>query len=133
MYALNRWVVAPRVSWSFLHYWFDDLLLIPCALPPLLAVHRALGLRRHDGPPTVWEIAGHLVFWSVLFEWIGPHLVPRASGDPWDVVAYTIGAAVAAVWWHRDALRRMAHPEPGPRPAEPAEMSGVWMEHKTGS
>jgi hypothetical protein len=105
LYVLNRFLVKPHVHSSFFHGHFNDLLLIPCALPLVLGLQRWLGWRRHDGPPTPWEILFHLAVWSVLFEWIGPHLLP-VTGDPWDVLAYAVGAAAAALWWHFDALRK---------------------------
>lgn len=100
LYALNRWGLKPRVHSAFLHDHFDDLLLIPCALPPLLFMERQLRLRRHDCQPLAAEIALNLVIWSILFEVIGPHLFQRATGDPWDVVAYVVGGLLAGLWWH---------------------------------
>ena len=101
-YALNRWLIKPRVHIDFFHSYFNDLWLIPCALPPILWLHRRLCLRTHDDPPTVPEIAFHLVFWSLLLEWIGPKFVPHTTGDPWDAAAYAAGAAVAALAWHAE-------------------------------
>jgi len=98
---MNRWLVKPHCHSVFLRSWFNDSLLIPCALPLLLLVYRWLHLRPHDQPPTLLEIAAHLALWSVLFEWIGPHLVKHATGDWLDVIAYSAGAVVAAAWWHR--------------------------------
>jgi len=100
-YGFNRWIVKPHVHMGFLHSHFNDCWLIPCALPPILWLHRRLGLRSHDGPPQFWEITLHLAFWSLLFEWIGPRLVPHITGDPFDALAYAIGAAVAGLWWWR--------------------------------
>jgi hypothetical protein len=100
LYVLNRWVVRPHVTAAFFHNWFNDALLIPCALPPLLLAHRWLGLRRHDAPPSVTEVGAHLIGWAALFEWAGPHLIRGTTGDPWDVVAYTAGALAALAWWH---------------------------------
>ncbi|HXS69154.1 MAG TPA: hypothetical protein VN761_09950 [Candidatus Polarisedimenticolia bacterium] len=77
------------------------MLLIPCALPFLLLMHRWLRLRTTDDPPTWTEIALYTLFWSILFEVIGPHLLRRATGDPWDVVVYIIGAIGAGFWWNR--------------------------------
>lgn len=94
-------MLKPRIPSEFLHSYFNDVLLIPCALPPLLALQRLLGLRRHDAPPTWGEIAGHLIVWSILFEAIGPYLFPHTTGDPWDVVCYTVGGTVAGWWWNR--------------------------------
>lgn len=80
------------------------MLLIPCALPLVLWLQRKLGLRNHDGPPTVSEIAFHLVVWSILFEVIGPHIM-RVTGDPLDVLAYVVGGVAAGLWWNRSAGR----------------------------
>ena len=106
LYALNRWGIKPHTHFALFQFWFNDALLIPCALPPLLLLHRWLGLRTHDEAPTVGEILGHLVFWSLLFEVIGPHWVRRATGDPLDVLAYAVGALLAGVWWRRGSLPR---------------------------
>ena len=101
LYAINRWGLKPRVHNFFLHGYFNDVLLIPCALPPLLLMQRWLGLRKHDQVPTAGEIALNLVIWSILFEVIGPHLTSRTTGDPWDAVAYAVGGILAGLWWHR--------------------------------
>ena len=98
-------MLKPRVHSAFLHDHFNDLLLIPCALPPLLLMQRWLRLREHDRMPTAGEIILYLVVWSILFEWIGPQIMPgRTVGDPWDVVAYAVGAILAGLWWHRQTL-----------------------------
>ena len=106
LYAINRWALRPRVHSAFLHNHFNDLLLIPCALPVLLLLQRGLGLREHDQPPTPSEIALYLVVWSLLFEAIGPHIFRHAVGDPWDVVAYVVGGILAGLWWQRERLFR---------------------------
>ncbi len=90
----------------FLHDHFNDVLLIPCALPPLLLLQRWLRLRSHDRAPTPGEIALYLGVWSILFEVIGPHIMPRTVGDPWDVVAYVAGGVLAGLWWHRPTVVR---------------------------
>lgn len=104
LYALNRWGLKPRVHSAFLHDHFNDLLLIPCALPVLLRMQRWLGLRHHDRAPEPSEIALYCCVWSILFEVIGPRLVSFSVGDPWDAVAYAVGGVLAGCWWHRDAL-----------------------------
>ena len=51
LYALGRWVLRPsplaHLPWigPFLQNWFNDVLCIPLFLPPLLWLHRRLGLR----------------------------------------------------------------------------------------
>jgi hypothetical protein len=104
LYALNRWVLKPHFTNRFLHNQFNDTLLIPCALPPILLMQRWLGLRRSESKPTAVEIAFHLVVWSILFELIGPHIMRRTVGDPWDVVAYIAGGIFAWFWWHHTSL-----------------------------
>jgi hypothetical protein len=104
LYAGNRWLVKPHVTSVFLHGYFNDMLLIPCALPFILWFQRKLKLRQHDHAPDAVDIIFHLLIWSVLFEWIGPHIM-NVTGDPWDVVAYTVGAVVAWAWWNRRRLQ----------------------------
>lgn len=104
LYALNSWGVKPHTHVAFFRFWFNDMLLIPCALPPLLQMYRWLKLRTHDAPPSLAEISGLLVFWSVLFEAIGPHVM-RTTGDWRDVIAYTAGALVAALFWRWPEFR----------------------------
>lgn len=106
LYALNRWLLKPHLANRFLHNQFNDTLLIPCALPPLLMVQRRLGLRQMDGAPTAGEVTFHLLIWSILFEMIGPHIMRGTVGDPWDVVAYAAGAICAWLWWQRPRLPR---------------------------
>lgn len=100
-YAVNRWLVLPLTSSPFLHGHFDDLFLIPAALPILLWMQRQLGLRTHDDFPTWWEMAFHLIVWSVICEFIGPLWFHHGTADVWDVVAYATGGIVACVWWNR--------------------------------
>jgi len=101
-YVVNRWLVKPHVPAGFFHSYFNDLWLIPCALPLILWLHRQLGLRTHDQPPQFSEILPHLLFWSALFEWLGPRFVLHTTGDPLDVLAYAIGATLAGLWWQRE-------------------------------
>ena len=99
-YALNRWLLKPVVPSSFLHSYFNDLWLIPCALPLVLWIQKWLGWRGNHAP-TLGEIFGHLALWSVLFEAIGPKLTPHATGDLVDVLCYCFGGVFAWAWWHR--------------------------------
>lgn len=103
LYALNRWAVKPRLGPGehFLRNHFNDLLVIPCALPPLLLFHRLVGLRRTDAPPQGGEIALHLFIWSLFFELAAPALVTSARADAWDVAAYCAGGLAAWAFWNR--------------------------------
>ena len=101
LYAINRWLIKPYVEISLFDNWFNDALMIPCALPVLLLAHRWLGLRRHDLAPTAKEICSHLLGWTALFEIVGPRFFPHTTGDPVDALAYAAGAALAWFWWRR--------------------------------
>lgn len=110
-YALNRWLMAPHSTSSFLHNYFNDLLLIPAALPLLLWVQSKLELRAHDAPPNFSEIAFHWVIWTLICEVIGPRLFRHSVGDPFDALAYAVGGVLAWLWWRhapRLQLRRVA-------------------------
>jgi hypothetical protein len=109
-YGMNRRVVKPHVHAGFFHSYFNDLWLIPCALPILLWLHRRLGLRTHDNVPELSDIFLHLVFWSLLFELIGPHFIAHTTSDPFDMLAYAAGAVVAGLWWHRERWRAFFRP-----------------------
>jgi len=104
-YAVNRWLLVPLLPSPFLHGHFNDLLLIPAALPVVLWLQRWAGMRRHDAAPSRVEIAGHLVVWSVICEFIGPFWLHHGTADLWDVAAYVVGGVVACLWWNRPARR----------------------------
>jgi hypothetical protein len=98
LYALNRWAIRPHTHSAFLRFHFNDLLLIPAALPLVLWLQRRLGFRTHDAPPDVQEIALHLVIWSVMAELIVPRFA-HVTGDWRDLLAYGTGALAAWAWW----------------------------------
>lgn len=103
-YAANRWIIKPRIGPGIFHDHFNDLWLIPAALPLILWLQRICRLRTHDEFPTAGEISLHLILWSVLFEVIGPRFI-KTTGDWKDVIAYTIGAALAWIWWSKHATK----------------------------
>jgi hypothetical protein len=99
-YALNRWVFAPMTTpGSFWRNHFDDVLLIPAALPLVLWVQRKLGLRTHDAAPGVGETAFHLAIWALIAEVLGPLWLRRGTADWRDVIAYVGGAAICVILW----------------------------------
>lgn len=99
LYVVNRWVLKPAFDWTFLHWHFNDVLLIPAALPLVLWVQRKLGWRDHDRYPDSKEIALHLLVWAVIAEGLGPLLFDHVTGDWRDVIAYAAGALLARLWW----------------------------------
>lgn len=112
LYALNRWALKPHLSSGFMHDHFNDLLLIPAALPLVLWVQRKLNWRLHDAPPRWTEIVLHLGIWGVICEVAGPRIAAHATGDWRDLVAYTVGAALAGLWWQRRSFPRRTRVTP---------------------
>lgn len=109
LYAINRWGLKPHLHSQLLHDQFNDLLLIPCALPLVLWAQRQLGLRAHDHFPDWNEILLHVGVWSFVCEWIAPRFMP-ATGDWKDVAAYAIGGWIAWRWWQGQETRlRVLH------------------------
>lgn len=106
LYATNRWMIPAAAKGTFLRGHFDDLLLVPAALPLMLWLQRALGLRRNDAPPRWNEISFHLMVWGVIAEFVTPHLTAHATGDWRDLLAYAVGAVVAGLWWTRERVLR---------------------------
>ena len=99
LYLLNRFWLRRHVGGAFFQGQFNDLLLIPAALPFLLWVQRRIGVRADDRQPRWGEIALHLVAWSFAAELVAPHLFSHATADWRDLAAYTVGAIAAGCWW----------------------------------
>lgn len=112
-YAFNHLVLVPRLAgfilahltwaWPFLHSHFDDLLLMPAALPVVLWLQRLMGLRNHDLPPSWLEMWAHLAVWSVMCKVVGPLCLHVGVADPWDVLFFAAGGLFAVLWWRAEA------------------------------
>ncbi len=105
-YVLNRFVIRPHWhrSWllgPFIHDHLNDSLLVPVALPIFLAVYRALSVRNHDRPPTLTEVLGHSLLWSLYFEVFAPVFLKYSTADFWDAVSYFVGGLIAWLIWNR--------------------------------
>jgi hypothetical protein len=101
LYAANGWLLKPVVGGAFFHGSFNDLLLIPAALPLVLEVQSQLGWRERGRPPQIQETVFHLVVWGVFCEWLGPWWLGRGTSDVMDVACYAAGAVPAQWWWSR--------------------------------
>ena len=106
LYALNRWAIKPALPSGEIFFtgYFNDLLLVPCALPPLLFVQRLLRLREINLPPRADEIVLHLFVWSLFFEAFAPLLFSSTRADVFDVVAYCTGALIGWLVWNRSSF-----------------------------
>ena len=103
-YGFNRFWLRSHWGGSFLTGYFNDLLLIPAALPPVLWFHARLGWRSAVEYPRATEIIFHVLVWSVIAELVGPHIFRAAVGDLRDVICYAGSGLGAGTWWHRDRL-----------------------------
>ncbi|MBT5705428.1 hypothetical protein N9B57_03745 [Verrucomicrobia bacterium] len=99
LYVANRVWLANDGGGPIASGYFNDFLMIPCALPFILWVHCLLGWREKAAYPTLPELLGHLIVWSIVAEGIGPMLIAGAVSDFRDVLAYAGGALVAGLWW----------------------------------
>jgi hypothetical protein len=100
VFALNEVLLKSAFSSVFMRNHLNDLLLVPCALPPLLRLHAALGLRPLVNAPSAIEIAGHLLVWSILFEVAGPVLAAHSTGDFLDILFYWLGGCCSWSLWN---------------------------------
>jgi len=115
LYLLNRWVLKPLLPYGFFQGYLNDCICIPFWIPLMLFGMRRLGLRRHDRPPTSYEIVVPLLVWSFVFELVVPRLgVFRglAFSDHLDILCYASGALAACVFWRAYYRRGDAHESP---------------------
>lgn len=102
LYCLGRWYLKPHhIGGWFVHDYLNDLLCLPLFLPIILRLQSLLRIRRHDLPPTLFEVLHNWVIFSILFEVVFPRLpIYRTTADPWDAVAYLVGGLLAYAFWH---------------------------------
>ena len=102
LYFVNRLLLKPLLPSVLLRSYLNDLICIPFWVPIMLFLSRKCRLRGHDDPPRPYEILVPLVLWSVIFELWLPHtstFAGLATADHLDILCYTIGGLVAALFW----------------------------------
>jgi hypothetical protein len=102
IYFINREWIKPnlREYSPLFHGHLNDTLLVPVALPIFLLVYRWLGLRPDDEPPRFWEMALHVLVWSIFFKWFGPRVLHQGVADLVDIGCFAGGGVVAwLLWW----------------------------------
>ncbi|CAN5432324.1 hypothetical protein BH10PLA2_BH10PLA2_23940 [soil metagenome] len=102
-YAANRWILKPYVPNEFSQSYLNDLICLPFWIPIMLWTMKCLGLRKTQSPPSGGELIIPLLIWSFLFEVYLPSLDSFKEitfSDPMDILCYTTGALLAAVFWN---------------------------------
>ena len=104
-YIIHRFwqVLSPDSGWMDRHW--NDLWMLPCALPLILSLYGALGMRAHALRVTGGEILWHGLLWGFMAEFIGPLLFDHAVSDLWDLLAYALGGFLMFFRWHCTELR----------------------------
>jgi hypothetical protein len=102
LYFLNRWLLKPYFPNHFSYNSLNDVICIAFWVPIMLFIMRKLCLRKDDAPPRGSEILIPLILWSWFFEAFLP-FVPffsrYATPDCHDILSYTAGALLAAIFW----------------------------------
>ncbi len=102
LYFLNRWIIKPFFPNDFSRDSLNDVICIPFWIPIMLFFMRKIHLRKNDNPPSGSEILIPLILWSWFFEAYLP-FIPffkhLATSDYQDILCYTVGAVVAAIFW----------------------------------
>jgi len=101
LYAINKFLIIrfDYLNILFLCY-FNDILLVPCCLPPLLFVMHKIKLRRNHLPPTIIEVIIPLVIWTISFEIIAPLCFRKGTSDIGDIFAYWLGGFFCWFVWN---------------------------------
>ena len=103
IYPINRFVLKPHhIGGWFTHGYLNDVLCLPLFVPMILYFEHIIGLRKGRDFPRVWEIFQNFVAFTIVFQVITPRF-PKTfitASDPWDILAYFIGGALAGWYWH---------------------------------
>lgn len=102
LYFINRWVLKPYLPNVFCRSYLNDVICLPFWIPIMLFLMRKVGLRKDDAPPSASEILIPLLVWSWVFEVYLPStslFKGLATSDYRDIVAYTVGGFLGAMFW----------------------------------
>ena len=77
----------------FLRNYFNDLLFVPLVLPVMFIAFYKLGLRE-NAKPNNYELVFHVLLWTIVIEYIGPHYLAKGYSDPYDVLCYGLGGLI---------------------------------------
>ena len=92
LFLFNQLLEAQGIYLPFVHAYLDDLLVMPIFFSITLTGMRLLYQNPHGRLSKIQIILGTLWI-ALLFEGIFPLYKENHYADPWDVLAYAIGAA----------------------------------------
>jgi len=103
LYSLNKFFLplSNYFGTNFLHFYLNDVLLVPVLLPIILYSSRIFGFRKDDRPPRFIELTIPLLLWSIAFEFIGPRFFKLGFSDPLDIVCYCSGGIFSWIIWNK--------------------------------
>jgi hypothetical protein len=94
--------------------YLDDLLCLPMVLTLTLLLMQRLVLRDFTYRLPDPYLALAVGMFAVFFECLLPLLSPRYVRDPWDVLAYAVGALLFRLWINRPPSPAHGPPDPPP-------------------
>ena len=81
------------------NHW-NDIWMLPCAVPLVIRIYITLDLRKSCAPPGLSEIVWLGLLWSVMAEGVAPIWLTGSTADPMDVLAYALGGFMLWLRWH---------------------------------
>lgn len=103
VFILNQLMESRGIYIPFVHSYLDDLLVVPIMLGGILVFQQQITYRN---PAYVFSV-GHVVVMVLMlswyFEWYAPGRKDNHYGDPWDVLAYTIGGVFFYIYQNKPA------------------------------
>ncbi|MDZ4666427.1 MAG: hypothetical protein SGJ00_00955 [bacterium] len=101
VFALDKLVQAVILAPNFVRNYLDDLLLIPLVMGASLQLQHYLVAKNFNFSYTA--ILATCGFFTIAFEGIAPLLTKTYTLDPWDIMAYFIGAVFFALFMNYPA------------------------------
>jgi len=94
VFGLNQAVELSGITIPILHEYLDDVLCLPIVLSVILVIHRQYRLKCSYYILPFSHILLSVLVIAALFEIVLPNMSPRFTGDPFDVLAYMLGALI---------------------------------------
>lgn len=91
LYLTIRWIRAIHFGPEALHFYGGDILFIPILMTSVKIVK---SLFNFSFAINKKEVAIAVVYSSIMFEWLLPNEGTNFVSDPFDILAYTIGALI---------------------------------------